>query len=76
MDPSSRKRKQESNSAQNYVRDSRLLRAEESGTAIEGSPQAEWNRIVKTYHAAATSTRRATLLKIQLDLSRNPTKNG
>ena len=30
--------------------------AEESGTFTEGSPQTEWDRIVKTYHAAATST--------------------
>ena len=30
--------------------------AEESGTAYEGSPQIEWDRIVKTYHTVATST--------------------
>ena len=30
--------------------------AEESGTVNEGSPQSEWDRIVKTYHAVATST--------------------
>ena len=30
--------------------------ARASGTAQEGSTQAEWDRIIKIYHAAATST--------------------
>ena len=69
MDPNSGNRKQESNSVSTELhnRFETVTLAEESGTTIEGSPQAELE---------GSSRLIMLLLRRQLDLSRNPTKNG